>query len=159
MSTGSFHAYVPEGVILQIFDPIFDAEGNEIPFNTIWSPGFVADCVDITGVSPTPLVGWTYDGANFAAPLPPPGPTPAEILAANTATRNQYLAAATLAIGPLQDAVDIGEATDDDVAMLTKWKQFRVAVNRVVLTAQNPTWPTPPQPGYGAAITSPVSLS
>lgn len=99
--------------------------------------------------------GYTYENGVFTAPPAPPviPPTEAEILATNTAMRNQLLAAATLAIAPLQDAVDIGEATSADTAMLTAWKTFRVAVNRVVLTVQNPTWPTPPQPGYGAAAT------
>ena len=99
-------------------------------------------------------IGWTYtDGIFNAPPIEPvPPPSAEEILATNTATRNQYLTAATLAIAPLQDAVDIGEATPDDEAMLLKWKQFRVAVNRVVLTLANPTWPVPPQPGYGAAV-------
>jgi len=88
---------------------------------------------------------------SFQAPPPPPPPTAEEILAANTAIRNQLLAAAALAIAPLQDAVDLGEATTEESALLTKWKQFRVAVNRVVLTNANPTWPQPPQPGWGAA--------
>ncbi len=30
--------------------------------------------VDITGVTPTPEVGWNYDGADFTAPLPPVRP-------------------------------------------------------------------------------------
>lgn len=131
---------------------------GEVPIDQRFTPELVAQMVDITNINPLPQAGWVYDGTTFS-PYVPPAPTAAQILATNTATRNQYLAAATLAIGPLQDAVDIGEATSADTAMLTAWKTFRVAVNRVVLTVQNPTWPTPPQPGYGAAIAQPVSSS
>lgn len=141
-----------------VTDQVLHHVGDEISLSDRYVPEFVAACVDVTDIIPTPKVGWTYDGTTFAPYVAPP-PTPAQILATNTATRNQLLAAATLAIAPLQDAVDIGEATDADTTMLTAWKQFRVAVNRVVLTVQNPTWPAPPQLGYGAAITPPVSSS
>lgn len=139
-------------------DVVVHHSGDEIDIADRFTPDFVATCVDITDLDPQPQQGWTYDGSSFAPYVAPPL-TPEQILAANTAVRNQYLAAATLAIAPLQDAVDIGEATSADTAMLTAWKTFRVAVNRVVLTVQNPTWPTPPQPGYGAALTPPVSSS
>jgi hypothetical protein len=66
------------------------------------------------------------------------------MLAANTATRNSLLNAAAGAMAPLQDAVDLGEATAQETALLTKWKQFRVAVNRIDLTAVSPAWPSPP---------------
>lgn len=50
------------------------------------------------------------------------------------------------AIAPLQDAVDIDEATDAEKALLTLWKKYRVALNRL-----------PDQPGYPADITWPVA--
>ncbi|QOI04621.1 tail fiber assembly protein [Pseudomonas savastanoi] len=40
-------------------------------------------------------------------------------------------------IAPLQDAVDIDEATAEEAATLTKWKKYRIALNRI-----------PAQPGY-----------
>ncbi|AAO57398.1 MULTISPECIES: tail fiber assembly protein [Pseudomonas syringae group] len=48
-------------------------------------------------------------------------------------------------IAPLQDAVDIDDATADEVASLKAWKQFRVALNRI-----------PAQPGYYEVIDWPV---
>lgn len=104
--------------------------------------------------------GWTYVDGNFVAPPPPPviPPTPAQILADNTAHRNALLAAANLVIPALQDAVDLDDPSANP-ALLLQWKQFRVNVNKVVLTVQNPAWPTAPQAGYGAAITQPVSSS
>jgi hypothetical protein len=86
-------------------------------------------------------LAWVAEG-NTPDPIPPP--TPAEIQAANQAHRNALLANATAAMGPLQDAVDLDEATAAEAAMLTAWKQFRVAVNRVDLTLTEPVWPVPP---------------
>lgn len=40
----------------------------------------------------------------------------------NTANKN---------IAPLQDAADLGIATDDEAAQLLAWKQYRVMLNRV----------------------------
>ncbi|MDR5765051.1 tail fiber assembly protein [Caballeronia sp. LZ028] len=87
--------------------------------------------------------GWNFDGTDFMGPAPVV-PNAAEILAANTATRDDLLAQAALAIGPLQDAVDLGEATAAESASLTKWKQYRVAVNRTDLTQIAPAWPAQP---------------
>ncbi|WP_433739838.1 tail fiber assembly protein [Pseudomonas putida] len=50
------------------------------------------------------------------------------------------------AIAPLQDAVDIDEATDAEVLLWKAWKKYRVALNRV-----------PEQLGYPATIDWPVA--
>ncbi|WP_291783807.1 tail fiber assembly protein [Luteibacter sp.] len=118
-----------------------------------WSPDNGAQAVAIPdGVAVD--IGWTYADGAFTGPPPPPviPPTAEEILAANTATRNTLLAAANLATPPLQDAVDLGEATNAETALLKAWKQFRVAVNRIDLTLTNPSWPSSPAPGYGALL-------
>jgi hypothetical protein len=63
------------------------------------------------------------------------------------AKRDGLLAIATLRIDPLQDAVDIDDATPDDVAMLKKWKQYRVALSRIEQQAEFPrdiAWPVSP---------------
>lgn len=52
---------------------------------------------------------------------------------------------ASTAISPLQDAVDLGIATDEEVTQLNAWKTYRVEVNRVdTSTAPDIEWPTPP---------------
>lgn len=90
--------------------------------------------------------GWVYDAATevFSAPVPPV-PTPENIISTNTATKTFLLALATVAIAPLQDAVDLDDATDADLALLKKWKQYRVAVNRIELTLKEPAWPDQPK--------------
>ena len=50
------------------------------------------------------------------------------------------------AIAPLQDAVDIDDATDADVVLLKAWKKYRVALNRL-----------PDEPGYPSSISWPVT--
>ncbi|MCU7216656.1 tail fiber assembly protein [Pseudomonas sp. VE 196-7] len=52
---------------------------------------------------------------------------------------------AALRIAPLQDAVDIDEATEDEIASLKDWKKYRVALNRI-----------PDQPGYPQSIDWPA---
>ncbi|MBO9332921.1 phage tail protein [Achromobacter xylosoxidans] len=47
------------------------------------------------------------------------------------AERDSRLSHAAIRIAPLQDAVDVGEATADDEALLVAWKRYRVAVNRI----------------------------
>lgn len=59
----------------------------------------------------------------------------------------QLRAVADTAIAPLQDAVDLDLANDDEAAMLKEWKRYRVALNRLPDQAGYPTeidWPAPP---------------
>ncbi|WP_269476234.1 tail fiber assembly protein [Pseudomonas guariconensis] len=65
----------------------------------------------------------------------------AQVIAEITARRD----VADRAIAPLQDAVDLDEATEAELAELKEWKRYRVALNRL-----------PDQPGYPNEITWPV---
>jgi len=82
------------------------------------------------------------------APVPlPPEPVPAAPLqqALEEEARSRVIADA--AIAPLQDAVDLEEATEAEVALLKEWKRFRVALKRLPEQAGYPEtieWPTPP---------------
>lgn len=59
--------------------------------------------------------------------------------------KNKRMAEAVSAIGPLQDAVDLGMATKEEEAQLIAWKTYRVELNRVdTSTAPDITWPEPP---------------
>ena len=63
---------------------------------------------------------------------------------AEAATRR---AVADSAIAPLQDAVDIDDATAAEVLSLKAWKKYRVALNRLPEQPGYPTdidWPAPP---------------
>lgn len=77
-------------------------------------------------------------------------PTPLTIeqqAAAAMAERDSLLQAAGLRMAPLQDAVDLDEATEAEAAALKEWKRYRVALNRLPDQAGYPAeidWPTPP---------------
>lgn len=80
--------------------------------------------------------------------LPPmPEPTPADPLLDIQEELSSRRAAADYAITPLQDAVDIDEATEDEVAALKAWKKYRVLLSRVPEQSGYPgaiDWPAPP---------------
>ncbi|WP_232925170.1 tail fiber assembly protein, partial [Pseudomonas sp. S4_EA_1b] len=60
---------------------------------------------------------------------------------------NRLRSVADYAIAPLQDAVDVDEATDADLAALKSWKKYRVALSRVIEQPQFPDaieWPVAP---------------
>ncbi|HFG0872243.1 TPA: tail fiber assembly protein [Salmonella enterica] len=57
-------------------------------------------------------------------------------------TKNRLLQIASEKIAPLQDAVDLDEATDKEKASLLAWRKYRVQVNRV--DTLNPYWPEQP---------------
>ncbi|MCG3461557.1 tail fiber assembly protein [Xenorhabdus bovienii] len=53
---------------------------------------------------------------------------------------------ATTAIAPLQDAVDLDMATNEEKAALLAWKKYRVLLNRVdCTTAPDVKWPEQPK--------------
>lgn len=137
------YARVENGVVQEIIEPLADLDGNEYPIEERFVPELVAQMVDITRITPKPDQMWTYEGAVFAPPVQHK-PTPAEILAENRSCHDAFLSKATLAIAPLQDAVDLDEATPGELALLKKWKQYRIAVNRIDLAQADPMWP--PQP-------------
>lgn len=89
-------------------------------------------------------IGWGYMDGVFCAPAVVP-PAPEDILRTNTATRDSLLSQASQAIAPLQDAVDLDDATPAEAALLKKWKQYRVAVNRIDLVLLAPAWPAAPE--------------
>lgn len=78
-------------------------------------------------------------------PEPIPIPTPEEQAEAALLQRDQLLRLAAIRIAPLQDAVDEDEATDADIANLKKWKQYRIALNRI-----------DQQPGFPVVVDWPV---
>ncbi|WP_420489102.1 tail fiber assembly protein [Lelliottia amnigena] len=72
-------------------------------------------------------------------------PPPIDYVGQADAEKAQRLNDATIAIAPLQDAVDLGIATEDEIAQLNAWKNYRVEVNRVdTSAAPNISWPIPP---------------
>lgn len=62
-----------------------------------------------------------------------------------TQQKDGLLAQASSKIGPLQDAVDLGIATDSETALLLAWKKHRVLINRInPADAPDINWPEVP---------------
>lgn len=86
---------------------------------------------------------------SWAPPMPdlPVEPDPApDPLAVAQATQAQLRAYADYVIAPLQDVVELGEATEAEAALLMDWKRYRVALSRL-----------PDQEGYPNEINWPAS--
>ncbi|AZE73136.1 tail fiber assembly domain protein [Pseudomonas synxantha] len=79
--------------------------------------------------------------------VPPAPEPPLNPLAVAQDQMNRLRTQADRAIAPLQDAVDIEEATEEEVAILKLWKKFRVALSRIPEQADYPDaidWPVVP---------------
>ncbi|SKB98869.1 virus tail fibre assembly protein, lambda gpK [Kosakonia radicincitans] len=64
----------------------------------------------------------------------------------NEGIKASLLATAAVYIAPLQDAVDLGIATDAETSALTAWRTYRVLLMRVdTSTAPDIDWPTQPE--------------
>lgn len=82
------------------------------------------------------------------APPVTPVPTPEELAQLALADRDRLLTNATIRIAPLQYAVDLGDASHDDMEKLNAWKQYSVALNRIEVQAgfpQSINWPVMPE--------------
>lgn len=68
----------------------------------------------------------------------------AEIAEAN-ATKAALIKSASEHIDPLQDAVELGMATDEEKSLYDAWRKYRVLLTRIdTSTAACITWPSPP---------------
>ncbi|WP_445373573.1 tail fiber assembly protein [Photorhabdus tasmaniensis] len=59
--------------------------------------------------------------------------------------RYHLLEQAAIKMAPLQDAIDLGIATDNEITVLTAWKKYRVALSRMDTTVPNIEWPEQPE--------------
>ena len=97
--------------------------------------------------APSGKVLGVADGLPCWVDIPVYVPTPEEVLAAVLTKRDNLLSLAAIRIAPLQDAVDLEEATSAEVALMKKWKQYRIAVNRIQDQSGYPSsieWPVEP---------------
>lgn len=64
----------------------------------------------------------------------------------NLIKKENLLYEASTKIAPLQDAVELEIATEEEIALLNNWKKYRVLLNRVDPTkSANIEWPEVPQ--------------
>lgn len=72
--------------------------------------------------------------------------TYASLMQAVEMRTGDYRKRADTAIAPLQDAVDLGEATEKEESRLKEWKRYRIALSRI-----------PEQTGYPESVEWPVA--
>lgn len=85
------------------------------------------------------------DGEITKQPLPaPPPPTAEQILAVNQTTRSSLHAQASETMTPLLVSLQLGNATDAEIASAKVWQAYVRALNVVDLTVADPPWPTIP---------------
>ncbi|HDC4262635.1 tail fiber assembly protein [Enterobacter cloacae] len=78
--------------------------------------------------------------------IDPPPLTKEKLIDAAEAKKQNLLSEATVAIAPLQDAVDLKIATENEISKLQDWKEYRVALNRTdTSSAPNVNWPVRPE--------------
>lgn len=73
-----------------------------------------------------------------------PVPTGQTAVALNTMQRDALYSQAERRIAPLQDAVDLGIATEAEVGVLVELKRYRVALSRLDMAVFPIEWPDPP---------------
>lgn len=72
--------------------------------------------------------------------------TQKELIAAATKKKTEFMQVATNKMAPLQDAVELGIATDNEIEQLDAWKAYRVSLNRIDVTqAPDIEWPIEPE--------------
>jgi len=98
--------------------------------------------VDITTLPEQPEVNYRYSGGVFTAPV-----MDAEnaVLVASSRLAAE-MDEANRTIAPLQDAVDISIATDEEITRLAEWKRYRVELSRIDTSkAPDIEWPVTPE--------------
>jgi len=97
--------------------------------------------VDISALETPPDVNFIYRDGVFTAPV-----IEAEDLVYLAASRQAAeMEEASRLMAPLQDAVDIGKATQEEIDRLNEWKEYRVMLNRIDTTkAPDIDWPQKP---------------
>lgn len=75
-----------------------------------------------------------------------PPPTAEELISQAEDKRSRLRAEADAAIQPLQDASDLGIATDDEAGQLVAWKKYRVLLMRInTKDTEEINWPEQPE--------------
>ncbi|MBS9429055.1 MULTISPECIES: tail fiber assembly protein [Photorhabdus] len=77
------------------------------------------------------------------ADIPPP--TKEELQQQAKLQKQQLIAEATNQIAPLQDAMDLNMANDEEKAQLVAWKKYQISLSRIdVTSAPDINWPKKP---------------
>lgn len=85
------------------------------------------------------------DNNGYPILIDAPAPSQEQLSAVAEEELRRLIAEATVKIAPLQDAVDLDEATQDEKNELLAWKKYRVLLNRTDISkAPEILWPERP---------------
>ncbi len=128
-----------------------DAERSRIDllvtFPGVGTVPFTAAAQDDTEYGPELFARAIAGDFGEIAAYAPPIFTEDQLVEIAVARRNALLADAAIRIAPLQDAVDLDEATTQEQALLKLWKAYRVALGRIEQQPRYPRdiqWPDSP---------------
>lgn len=75
----------------------------------------------------------------------PPPPTKEQLISEANARKAALITAASEIISILNDAVDLGKATEEESAHLVAWREYRILLNRIDTSiAPDIEWPVKP---------------
>lgn len=125
---------------------------NNAFYDTVINREIPDDAVNITDQAWSDLLAGQAEGKLIAcgADMRPclteqPLPTTDELVSQAEDKLSRLRLAADAAIQPLQDASDLGIATDDEASQLIAWKKYRVMLMRINKEdKENITWPKKP---------------
>lgn len=125
---------------------------NNAFYDTVINREIPDDAIDITEQAWADLLAGQAKGKLIACgvDLRPclteqPLPTADELIRQAEDKRSRLRTEADTIIQPLQDANDLGIATDDEASQLIAWKKYRVMLMRVnTENAENIIWPEQP---------------
>jgi len=126
---------------------------NNAFYDTVINREIPGDAIDITEQAWADLLAGQAKGKLIAcgADLRPclteqPLPTADELISQAEDKRSRLRAEADTAIQPLQDASDLGIATDDEASQLVAWKKYRVMLMRInTKDSEEIIWPEQPE--------------
>ena len=129
--------------------PLFSSRSNKGFYDSEITPSLPEDAIELSNETYQSLQQAQMNGKVIDFDVEPPVArdfilSPEQARAAALAKRDELLRLATVRINPLQDAVDLGDETEQETSLLNMWKQFRVSVNRVDTSLPNPNWPNLP---------------
>lgn len=137
------YARLDSGIVMELIDV-----PDELDVKDMFTAEIVDMLVEVTGKEVLPNWSATFSGGKWSFSPPTPVEYSDEQVAAEAlAQRDQLLITAAIRIAPLQDAVDLDDATAAEEKLLKQWKQYRVALNRLDQQAGFPRviqWPNEP---------------
>ncbi|CAM6947703.1 MULTISPECIES: tail fiber assembly protein [Enterobacter] len=130
------------GIVRSVVDKPVPGRGNTLAVSMFFPINM--SVAEIEGTLPDGFSingGWVFDGENVVKRIE----TKEELIAEAEHTKSRLMENANTQIAPLQDAFDLGIATEQEAKNLTSWKKYRVLLNRVdIINPPNIDWPERP---------------